>query len=133
MKIDVFRKLIGYRSSQRRCFVKKGILKNPQENTCVGVSFLTTSLKERPWHRCFPMNFAKFLKTPFFIEHLKWLLRIYYCSFHRKFLFLFHSHYRFSNSFCLFIYIKQRYYIVSNIWSSVRGEIASHNLIVLFS
>ena len=47
-KIDVFRKLIGNRSNQRRCFVKKGIFKNSQENTCVGVSFLTTSLKERP-------------------------------------------------------------------------------------
>ena len=21
--------------------------------------------KMRPWHRCFPMNFAKFLRTPF--------------------------------------------------------------------
>ena len=25
----------------------------------------TTLLKKRPWHRCFPMNFAKFLRTPF--------------------------------------------------------------------
>ena len=25
-------------------------------------------------HRCFPVNFAKFLRTPFFIEHLWWLL-----------------------------------------------------------
>ena len=32
-------------------------------------------LKEvRLWHRCFPVNFAKFLKTPFIIEHLWWLL-----------------------------------------------------------
>ena len=22
-------------------------------------------LKKRPWHRCFPVNFAKFLRTPF--------------------------------------------------------------------
>ena len=27
-------------------------------------------LKERLWHRCFPVNFVKFLRTPFFIEHL---------------------------------------------------------------
>ena len=33
-------------------------------------------LKKRPWHRCFPVNFPKFLKTPFFIEHLWWLLLI---------------------------------------------------------
>ena len=31
-------------------------------------------LKKRLWHRCFPVNFAKFLRTPFFIEHLEWLL-----------------------------------------------------------
>ena len=26
------------------------------------------------WHRCFPVNFAKFLTTPFLTEHLWWLL-----------------------------------------------------------
>ena len=31
-------------------------------------------LKKRPWHRCFPVNFAKFLRTPFFTENLWWLL-----------------------------------------------------------
>ena len=25
-------------------------------------------------HRCFPVNFVKFLRTPFCIEHLRWLL-----------------------------------------------------------
>ena len=24
-----------------------------------------TLLKKRPWHRCFPENFVKFLRTPF--------------------------------------------------------------------
>ena len=33
---------------------------------------------------------------------------LYYCWFHRKFLCFFHSNYRFSNSLCLFVYIKQR-------------------------
>ena len=28
----------------------------------------------RLWHRCYSVNFAKFLRTPFFIEHLRWLL-----------------------------------------------------------
>ena len=32
-----------------------------------------TLLKKRLWHRCFPLNFAKFLRTPFFTEHLRWL------------------------------------------------------------
>ena len=55
----------------RRCFVKKvffEILQNSQENTCARVSFL-----KRLWHRCFSVNFAKFLRTPFFTEHLRWL------------------------------------------------------------
>ena len=30
-----------------------------------------TLLKKRLWHRCFPVNFAKFLRTPFFKEHLR--------------------------------------------------------------
>ena len=45
---------------------------NSQENTCARVSFLiklqappATLLKKRLWHRCFPVNFAKFLRTPF--------------------------------------------------------------------
>ena len=33
-----------------------------------------TLLKKRLWHRCFPVNFVKFLRTPFIIEHLWWLL-----------------------------------------------------------
>ena len=37
----------------------------------------TTLLKKRLWHRCFPMNFAKFLKTPFLIEHLPRLLLVF--------------------------------------------------------
>ena len=31
-------------------------------------------IKKRPQHRCFPVNIAKFLRTAFFIEHLRWLL-----------------------------------------------------------
>ena len=30
--------------------------------------------KKRPQHRCFPVNIAKFLRTAFFIENLRWLL-----------------------------------------------------------
>ena len=30
-------------------------------------------LKKRPWHRSFPVNFAKFLRTPFLVEDLRWL------------------------------------------------------------
>ena len=33
-----------------------------------------TLLRKRLWHRCFPVNFVKFLRTPFFTEHLRWRL-----------------------------------------------------------
>ena len=32
-----------------------------------------TLFKKRLWHRCFPVKFAKYLRAPFFIEHLRWL------------------------------------------------------------
>ena len=62
------------KSSHRRCSVKKmflGISQNSQENTCARVSILIKLqacnfiLKYRLWHRCFPVNFVKFLRTPF--------------------------------------------------------------------
>ena len=31
-------------------------------------------IKKSLWHRCFPVNFAKFLRTPFFTKHLRRLL-----------------------------------------------------------
>ena len=45
---------------------------------------LATLLKNRAWHRCFPMNFVKF-KNPFFTEHLWTTASIrarpwYYCE-----------------------------------------------------
>ena len=70
------------RSSHQRCSVKKVLLKNLQssrENTCARVSFLIklqasqhtvtpwyahVHVKKRLWHRCFPVNFANFLRTP---------------------------------------------------------------------
>ena len=45
---------------------------NSLENICARVSFLT----KRLWHKSFPVNFAKFLRTSFYIEHLCWLLLV---------------------------------------------------------
>ena len=53
------------------------ISENSQENTCVRVSFLI----KRLWHRCFPLNFAKFLGTPFLREQLWPLLLKHYLLF----------------------------------------------------
>ena len=65
------------RSSHRRCSVKKGALKNFAKFTekkylCQSLIFNkavglrpATLLKKRLWQRCFPMNFAWFLRAPF--------------------------------------------------------------------
>ena len=86
LKIYVIHKYTNYinRSSHERYSVKKLFLEisqNPQENTCARDSFLiklqaagATLLKKRLWHRCFSMNFAKFSRKTFFIEHIWWLL-----------------------------------------------------------
>ena len=64
------------RSSHQRCSVRKGVLRNFAKFTgkhLCQVLFYNkvagpepaTLLKKRLWHRCFRMNFAKFLRTPF--------------------------------------------------------------------
>ena len=62
--------------SHRRCSVKKSVLRNFAKFTgkhlCQRLFFNkvagprpVTLLKKSLWHRFFPVNFAKFLKTPF--------------------------------------------------------------------
>ena len=34
----------------------------------------STLLKQRLWHRCFPVDFVKLLRITFFTKHLRWLL-----------------------------------------------------------
>ena len=64
------------RSSHQRCSVRKGVLRNFTKFTgkhlCQVVFFNkvagpepATLLKKRLWHSFFPVNFAKFLRTPF--------------------------------------------------------------------
>ena len=63
-------------SSHRGCPVRKGVLRNFAKLTgkhlCQSLFFNKvgglrpeTLLKKRLWHRCFPVNFAKFLRTSF--------------------------------------------------------------------
>ena len=65
-----------YRSSHRRYSIKKGVLKSFAKFTgkhlCQGLFFNevvglrpATLSKKRLWHRCFLVNFAKFLRTSF--------------------------------------------------------------------
>ena len=76
-------------SSHQRCSVRKGVLRNFAKFTgkdlCQILFFnkvasLTpaTLLKERLWHRCFPVSFAKFLRTPFLQNTSRRLLRSRY-------------------------------------------------------
>ena len=54
----------------RRCSIKKVFLEisqNSQENTCAGKHLCQRLffIKKSLWRRCFPVNFTKFLRTPF--------------------------------------------------------------------
>ena len=73
------------RSNRPEVFCKKDVLRNltkfKGKHLCQSLFFNkvaglrpATLLKKRLWHRYFPVNFAKFLRTPFFTEHLWWLL-----------------------------------------------------------
>ena len=59
--------------------VIKGVLRNFGKFTGKRSQGLrpATLLKNRFWHRCFLENFVKFLRTPFSIEHLRWLLPLF--------------------------------------------------------
>ena len=70
------------RSNHQMCSIKKvflKILQNSQENACARVLFFiklhasTCNFikKEALLHRYFLVNFTKFLRTPFFTEHLR--------------------------------------------------------------
>ena len=76
--------IIKFRSSRPEVLPKKVALKSIAKLTgnhlCQSFFFNkvaglrpTTLSKKRLWHRCFLVNFAKFLRAPFFIEH-PWLL-----------------------------------------------------------
>ena len=74
-----------HRNSCPKMFCKKDVLRNfiklTRKELCQSLYFNevealrpVTLLKKRLWHRCFLVNFAKFLRTPFLTEHLWWLL-----------------------------------------------------------
>ena len=70
-----------YRSSRQMCSMRKGVLRNFTKftgkhlcqslffNKVAGLRFAPL-LRKRLWGRFFPVNFAKFLRTPFRIEHV---------------------------------------------------------------
>ena len=79
------------RRSRPEAFCKNGVLRNLAKftgkhlchrlfsNKVAGLRPATV-LKKILRNKCFPVNFAKFLRTPFFTDHLRWLLLILYLS-----------------------------------------------------
>ena len=87
-KWQLFINIFYFRSSRPDMFCKKGVLENFAKfygkHLCQSLFFNkvaalrpATLLKKRFWDRCFPVNFTKFLRTPFFTEQLRWLLFLF--------------------------------------------------------
>ena len=77
------------RSNHQRYFIKKGVFRNfaksPGKHLWQSLFFNTvawlrpaTLLKKRLWYRCFPVNFVKFLRTPFLQNTSGWLLLFFF-------------------------------------------------------
>ena len=60
-----------------------------QKQSFRGFLWPVTLFKKRLWRRYFPVNFVKFLRTPFLTEHLQWLLLILTSSYLNRGGFLF--------------------------------------------
>ena len=80
--MDIFSTIL--RSSRPNLFCEKGVLRTFANFT--GKHLRQTLffnkvagnacnfIQKRLWRKCFPVKFAKFLRTPFFTEQLWWLL-----------------------------------------------------------
>ena len=76
---------ITHRTNCPEVFCKKVVLRKIAKFTAKHLCLRpATLLKKRLWHRCFPVNFAKFLRTTFFIDHLWWLLVNFFTESHPK-------------------------------------------------
>ena len=62
---------LSFRSSCPKVFCKKGVFRNFAKFIR---KHLCNFIKKRLWNRCFPVNFAKFLRTSFLKETVRWLL-----------------------------------------------------------
>ena len=89
LNFDTF--LVCHRISLPRMFYKKGVLRNFAKFTgkhlCQSLFFNKVAglrrgilLKMRLWHWYLPVDFTKFLRTPFYIKHL-WCLFLFDSNF----------------------------------------------------
>ena len=72
-----------FQKQSPRGVLKKGVIRNFTKFTGTHLSKSlrpATLLKKRLWHKCFPVNLVKFLRTPFLAERLRWLLLMFYCT-----------------------------------------------------
>ena len=112
-----------FRNSHSQMFFKVGVLKNfanfTGKHLCWSLFLISLQdfrpacnfIKKRLLHRCFPVKFGKFLRTPIFTEHLQWLL-LYFVKLETEFREVIHSwqineitcmHKRIFSSYNLFI------------------------------
>ena len=87
-----FLKHYYFRSSHLRCSLKKGVSRNfakfAGKHLCQGFFFNNVAGQARPatllikslWYRCFPVNFAKVVRAPFYRTPPD----DYFCYFHIK-------------------------------------------------
>ena len=70
--------ILKHRSSRPIVFCKKSVFKNlakfTRKHLCQSLFLTKVPLLALTLRRCFYVDFAKFLRTPFCIEHLWWLL-----------------------------------------------------------
>ena len=79
--IQLYQERVTFRNSHQRCSVRKCVIRNFAKftgkhlyqrlffNKVLGLS-TATLLKKRLWHRSFPVNFVKFLRTSFLQDTL---------------------------------------------------------------
>ena len=87
-QIAIMTQDIKKRSNHSQIFFKMGVLKNFVISTGKHLSWsvflIKLQIKNRLQHKCFPVNNAKFSRTPFFREHFRWLLlrkrKIIFCA-----------------------------------------------------
>ena len=77
---------VARKSSVKNLFLE--ISQNSQGNTCAGDFFNKvaglspeTLFKKSIWHRCFAVNFTKFVRTLILTEHLRCLLLPFFSNF----------------------------------------------------
>ena len=61
-------------SNRPKVFCENVVLKSLAKFTGKHLCQSLFLLKKRHWHWCFPVNLAKFLRTPIFIERIWWQL-----------------------------------------------------------